>query len=211
MMNKLKSLLVFIIVLFWGCATQTQQVQFSKSQSITQTQEVLSPALTDPKVKEVGFDIDDTVLFSSPAFERGFASGNPYGSDEFWAIVNSSDKEVSKIKQKTRKIIEEHLKRGHKVYFITARRDVEGEKLKEFLSRELGIPKQNIFFAPHGKTQLIKQLGIDAFYGDSDSDMRYAIEAGAMPIGILRNPKSSYKRSYNPGSFDEFIIPDSEE
>ncbi|MCD6422931.1 MAG: hypothetical protein J7L42_02275, partial [Elusimicrobia bacterium] len=57
-------------------------------------------------------------------------SGNPYGSDEFWAIVNSSDKGVSKIKQKTRKIIEEHLKRGHKVYFITARRDVEGEKLK---------------------------------------------------------------------------------
>jgi len=210
-MKKLNFLFAFLLIYLWGCATPTQQVQLSQPQSIAQTQDVLSPALTNPNVKEVGFDIDDTVLFSSPAFERGFASGNPYGSDEFWAVVNSSDKEVSKIKQKTRKLIEEHLKRGHKVYFITARRDVNGENLKKFLSSEFGIPEENIFFAPHGKTQLMKQLSIDAFYGDSDSDMRYAIEAGAMPIRILRSPKSSYKRSYNPGSLDEFIIPDSEE
>ncbi|MEA2082519.1 MAG: HAD family acid phosphatase, partial [Elusimicrobiota bacterium] len=177
--------------------------------SVSAEKKVLSPALEDPAVKKVGLDIDDTVLFSSPAFDKGYESAQAY-TDEFWTIVNTSDEEVSLLKPKTIEIIKAHQKKGHEVFLITARNSSGGETLKKFMSKTLGIPENNIFFAPSGKTELIKKLGLDAFYGDSDSDIQYALDAGAMPIRIQRSPESGYKSKYNPGSLDEFIVPDSE-
>jgi len=213
-MKKIRILICFLFLVNFvvGCAAppvSQATPQVSESSAQTQTQ-ALSPALENPLVQEVGFDIDDTLLFSSPAFDRGYADAQPY-TDEFWKIINSSDEEVSIIKEKCYKILKAHQAKGHKVFLLTARNPEGGEVMKEYLSKKMGIPKENIFFAPHGKTARIKELGIDAFYGDSDSDMSYAEEAGAIPIRILRSPKSSYKGSCNPGSMDEFIIPDSEE
>ncbi len=195
-----------------GCAaprTALTQASPRAVESASAVKEILSPALEDPAIKKVGFDIDDTVLFSSPAFDKGYESAQAY-TDEFWRIVNASDEEVSILKEKTAKIIRLHQKKGHEVFLITARNPAGGAPLKKFMSKALNIPESNIFFAPGGKTELIKKLGLDAFYGDSDSDIRYAKEAGAMPIRIQRSPESGYKSSYNPGSLDEFVVPDSE-
>jgi len=202
-------------ILLAGCASSrtdlAPRAQASPRvvKSVSAAKEILSPALEDPKIKKVGFDIDDTVLFSSPAFDKGYESAQAY-TDEFWTIVNTSDEEVSLLKEKTAKIIRLHKAKGHEVFLITARNPAGGETLKKFMSKTLGIPEGNIFFAPGGKTELLKKLGIDAFYGDSDSDIKYAQEAGAMPIRIQRSPKSGYKSKYNPGSLGEFIVPDSE-
>jgi len=210
-MKKIRLLLsfLFLAVFVTGCAAP--QISQPKAQATAPVQtQALSPALENPEVHEVGFDIDDTLLFSSPAFDRGYAGAQPY-TDEFWKIINSSDEEVSIMKEKCYEILKAHQDKGHKVYLITARNSEGGEVLKKYLSGKVGIPEENIFFAPNGKTERIKELGIDAFYGDSDSDMRYAEEAGAIPIRIMRSPKSSYKGSCNPGCLNEFIVPDSEE
>ncbi|MBA3065152.1 hypothetical protein KJ633_02495 [bacterium] len=201
-----------LAILLAGCAApRTAVIQSSPGivENSGALKEILSPAIDDPSVKKVGFDIDDTVLFSSPAFDKGYESAQAY-TDEFWKIVNASDAEVSSMKEKTVKIIRAHQEKGHKVFLITARNPIGGEALKKFMSKTLNIPESNIYFAPGGKTKLIKQLGINAFYGDSDSDIRYAKEAGAIPIRIQRSPESGYKGSYNPGSLDEFVVPDSE-
>ena len=49
-------------------------------------------------VEAVGFDIDDTLLFSSPAFDLAFASDHEAFSPEFWSLVNESDRGRSCIK-----------------------------------------------------------------------------------------------------------------
>ncbi|MFQ3676157.1 MAG: HAD family acid phosphatase [Endomicrobiia bacterium] len=154
----------------------------------------------------VGFDIDDTLLFSTPNFDNALNSSVEAYSKEFWEMVNKSDYKYSKIKPTVKKIVDKHLKNGDEVYIITARKPYGGEHLKRYLSKTFGIPKKNIFFEPENKSQRIKNLKLDIFYGDSDGDVRDALSAGAKPIRILRAKESSYKKNYNVGSYNEEII-----
>jgi acid phosphatase (class B) len=167
-----------------------------------------------PQIKslKVGFDVDDTLLFSSPGFDRAKARKDvkPY-SWLFWRIVNESDAELSTVKKKTREILEKHKAEGAEIFVVTARHPHGGEELMRYLYRELGVPPTHVFFETKGKAERLEELGIEIFYGDSDSDITAAKEAGAKGIRILRSPKSSYKGKYNPGKFGEEIIEGSEE
>ncbi|MEW6556132.1 MAG: HAD family acid phosphatase [Elusimicrobiota bacterium] len=168
---------------------------------------------TAPKVQQsinVGFDCDDTLLFSTPAFEIANKSEYSEYSDEWWAIVNKSDEGNSIVKKVTEKILNEHKQKCDEIFVITSREDFEGDILRDFLNKTFGIKKQNIYFE-HKKANKIKELNISIFYGDSDSDITAAQEAGAKGIRILRSPKSSYKGKYHPGQLGEEIIPNSEE
>lgn len=152
-------------------------------------------------VKAVAFDVDDTLLFSSYAIDRGFATGGtPRPEDAlFWSQVNACDKgcpeetitlsdgssklipatKASTPKTKALELIKTHRALGHKVYAITARSDFNGEHLRLFLKEQFGIEKENVFFEPSneqpnnpaGKTDRIENLNLDIFYGDSDSDI----------------------------------------
>jgi len=212
-MKKFKSLFLTLIAALFlaGCAAAPVVPQQSAAQASAVAERLagINPALEDPSVKRVGLDIDDTLLFSSPAFDKGFAEAQAY-TDEFWTIVNASDEELSLIKPKTIEIINAHKEKGHEIFLITARNEAGGEVLKKYMASLLDIPEGNIYFAPSGKTELLKKLQIDAFYGDSDSDIQCAQEAGAIPVRIMRSPDSGYKSKYNPGSLGEFIVPDSE-
>jgi acid phosphatase (class B) len=167
------------------------------------------------EVTRVGFDIDDTLLFSSPAFNAAKAE-HPFGTDEFWAMVNRSDREHSIVKVRTREIVEEWKAAGAEVWAITARPGTEGDPVRDFISETFGIPRENVYFEKP-KTERIRGLGIQIFYGDSDSDIKDAQEAGAIGIRILRSPNSSYRnkdgtlRKYHPGIHGEEIVLDSEE
>lgn len=176
-----------------------------ENSSLTSTTTVV----VEQKLK-VGFDIDDTLLFSTPNFDNALNSSvEPY-SEKFWFMVNKNDKKYSKIKQKVKQILDQHLKNGDEVYIITSRKPYGGEYLKRYLSKTFKIPKENIFFEPEGKTERIRSLGIKIYYGDSDSDIKNALEAGAKPVRVLRAKESSYKKSYNVGNYNEEILPDSE-
>jgi acid phosphatase (class B) len=167
--------------------------------------------LTLNGVKRVGFDIDDTLLFSTPAFQKGYESdARPY-SKAFWKVVNASDRGNSIPKKKVRRVVKEYLKKGVKVYAITARKPHGGAKLKKFIHEVFGIPEENIYFEPVSKVKRILDLKLDAFYGDSDSDMEAALAAGIKAIRVERSAKSSYKKKYHPGKYGEPVLDNSAE
>jgi acid phosphatase (class B) len=170
------------------------------------------PSPVPEKRLRVGFDVDDTLLFSSPAFDKARQTkGVKNYSKAFWRIVNSSDEAVSGIKKKTRQILEKHQAKGDDIFVLTARHPDGGDALRKFLYKTIGVPPENVYFETRGKTKRIKMLRLDIFYGDSDSDISAAMEAGAKAVRILRSPKSGYKGKYNPGKYGEEIIKDSEE
>jgi acid phosphatase (class B) len=190
----------------------------SRMDSVTVAPAFLSVAqvLDIEGIRRAGFDVDDTLLFSSAAFAQGFASGHEYGSDEFWAIVNNSDREHSTVKQATREIVSSYREHGIELYAITARRAVGGAGLARHLSQVLGIPEANVFFEPDSKTERIRELGLDVYFGDSDTDITDATAAGVRAIRVQRSRKSSYRnedgtlRKYHPGDYGESVILKSE-
>lgn len=205
------------------------------------------------EAKSVGFDIDDTLAFTTSAFVRGFATGgSPVPQDGvFWNVVNGCDPgcpaetitlpdgttkdlpaaSASTAKAKARELIAFHKARGARVYAITARPDVNGDPLRGYVERELGIARDDVFFEPDmdlpgnpkGKTDRIESLGIDVFYGDSDSDItdaRHAFDDGNVKtvaaVRFLRSPKSSNRKAgrlakYHPGYFGEPVLEDTYE
>ncbi|RLD17670.1 MAG: hypothetical protein DRI36_03205 [Caldiserica bacterium] len=183
---------------------------FSCYTSTTTSTEYPVSQLKVEKYSKVGFDLDDTLLFSTPAFDYAFSSGVEPFSPEFWEIINEKTPELSRIKKKTFEILKKHKENGAEVYIITARKDYGKEKLLKFIREKFGVPPQNVYFTKD-KSSIIEELGIQVFYGDSDSDISEAIEGGAKPVRVLRSPKSSYKKNYNPGVYDEEILPNSEE
>ncbi len=159
---------------------------------------------------KVGFDVDDTLLFSTPAFQKGFESDTKPFSDEFWTVVNTSDRGNSVVKKKTLSILEKQRADGAEIYAITARKSNGGEVLKSYLNDIFSIPKSNVYFETEGKADRLRQLEIDIYYGDSDSDITAAMEAGIKAYRIERSTASSYQKKYNPGKYGEEIIENSD-
>lgn len=194
--------------------------------------------------RSVGFDIDDTLLFSTPTFTRAFATGGTPapGDAVFWTQANRCDagcpaetltladgtsKQLpasvpSGVKARVREQVALHQACGAEVYAITARPDIAGDALRAYVEQELGIPSDHVFFEPDldqpgnpaGKTDRMAQLGLDVFYGDSDSDItdsRKVEGATIRAIRVLRSPKSSNRsggrlNKYHPGYYGEPIL-----
>ena len=104
------------------------------------------PSTNVKKILRVGFDVDDTLLFSTPAFNKAKEEAR-WGTKEFWTLVNSYDEKVSIIKKKTKQIVEDYQKQGAEIFVITARPHYGGEKLKDFLNKVYQIHSKNVFFA----------------------------------------------------------------
>jgi acid phosphatase (class B) len=189
----------------WGCANPSEPADPKPEAEVV-------PAPEPPDPLRVGFDVDDTLLFSSPAFGVAFGTKGikPY-SKPFWEIVNGSDDGLSRVKKKTLEILKKHRAEGAEIFVITARRSHGGEGLKAFIDKTFAVPPDRVFFETRGKAKRIRALGLDLFYGDSDSDISAARDAGAEGVRILRSPKSSYKKKYTPGKYGERIVEGSEE
>jgi len=160
----------------------------------------------------VGFDIDGTLLHSDPAFNetRRISTNTPY-SQVWWGEVNmQSNRKFCKPKRMMTSILREYQKRNVEIYAITARHPPQGDYLKAYVSKTFDIPVENIFFEPDSKTAKIKDLKLDVFYGDSDTDIKYALEAGIPGIRVLRHPFSTYWKHYDPGKYGEEILRGSE-
>ena len=171
----------------------------------------------------IGMDVDDTVLFSSPGFQYAFNNTdgpngtNKYGerplsSDQFWSDMSCMFDKFSIPKEAARKVIDMHQKRGDKVYFITARPPVKNEILTSLLTRLFNLEGQPkaIFSGRTSKAVFINKHNISLFYGDSDSDISEAHEAGIRAIRFMRSPLSNNKTRYNPGKHGEVVLENSE-
>lgn len=153
----------------------------------------------EPGILRVGFDIDDTVLFTAQLFATAPRDSNQ-AVDYAW--INTHDRDYSLLIEPTVTLIQYFLAHGHEVYFITSRPPVNGEQLADFLSERLKIEVQvgeNLFFAPKEtingrrfttKHRVMKALNLDLFYGDADTDIIAALKAGVQPVRIVRTAAS---------------------
>lgn len=171
----------------------------------------------------VGFDIDDTLLFSSPGFWRGQRMFSP-GSQEylnnpaFWEKMNNGWDEFSIPKEVARELISMHVKRGDTLYFITGRSPTKTETVSKTLQDVFHIPAASmhpVIFAgdkpgQNTKTQWLRDKQIRMFYGDSDNDIRAARDNGIRAVRILRASNSTYRPAPAAGSFGEEVIVNSE-
>jgi acid phosphatase (class B) len=175
---------------------------------------------------EVGFDVDDTVLFSSPGFYYGYtnaegpAGTNRYGEDfldsdnVFWTDLNTDLDKFSIPKPSAREVIAMHKARGDTIYFITARPCPSGDPapLTERLNRVFGLDNEHpvVFTGKDPKATAIRERGIDLFYGDSDGDIEDALAADARAIRFIRSRLSTNPSPTSPGSFGEEVLLHSE-
>jgi len=154
----------------------------------------------------VGFDIDDTVLYSERAFVVAPKTEN--GRTDY-AWINTHDKEYSLFIDPIVTLIKYFRARGHGVYFITARPGPNGDSLAVFLKNNLNFEVKvdsNLFFSPKEykngikyttKHRVMQKLGIDIFYGDSDTDIIAALKADVHPVRIMRSKASLDEYSGN--------------
>ena len=152
-----------------------------------------------PGILNVGFDIDDTILFSRDVFLNiPESKSNP--TDYGW--VNMQDEKLSLFIEPTVELVKYFIKNGHNVFFITARSGENGHYLAKFLSDGLGLDviiNENLFFCPKEsindkrfttKHYQMKKLNLDLFYGDADTDMIAALKASVHPVRIVRHNES---------------------
>lgn len=165
----------------------------------------------------VGFDIDDTLLFSSPCFYHGKQKYSP-GSDaylhdmRFWQETNGGCDRYSLPKEVGRRLIDLHQARGDRIFFITGRPSTPGEKLSEILQQTFAIKAMNpvIFSSGPEKAAFIRQQGIALYYGDSDSDIRSARDAGIRGVRVMRAASSTNQPLPENGALGEEVIIDSD-
>ena len=131
-----------LLTVFICCSTAQKSVAPSSS------------AASEHRGVNVGFDVDDTLLFSSPAFNIAKKSGYSEYSEEWWTIVNKSDEGNSIVKKVAEKILNEHKAKGDQIFAITARDGTGGDVLRDFLNKTFGIKKENTYFS-NRKAELI--------------------------------------------------------
>ncbi|MBC8359343.1 MAG: acid phosphatase AphA [Candidatus Aminicenantes bacterium] len=210
--------LIFVFICLIG-ASCTQSIQESDIHWVTLKD--IARSLENQPVMNVGFDVDDTVLFSSPGYYYGQQKFSP-GSNayilekEFWDEMNNGLDRFSIPKECARKLIEIHKKRGDSIYFITARTGTESESVTEVLASTFGLknPNKVIFtgfkIGENLKVEPIKENKIQIFYGDADSDIKAAQAAGIRAIRIKRARNSTSRPLPKNGILGEEVLVNSE-
>ncbi|HBO23680.1 MULTISPECIES: acid phosphatase AphA [unclassified Providencia] len=171
----------------------------------------------------VGFDIDDTVLFSSPGFYRGKIefSPNDYSylkNPQFWEKMNNEWDQFSMPKQVGVDLVKMHLARGDTVYFITGRTKTKTETVTKYVQEGLAIPAdkmQPVIFAgdepgQNNKVSWMRDHKLTIYYGDADADIAAAKELNIRGIRVLRAANSSYQPLPKAGQFGEEVVINSE-
>lgn len=216
---KLRNLSVMIVFLFFSLNFVGAETFCYSTISINE----ISRSLPSHPVN-VGFDVDDTVLFSSPGFHYAFTNtdgpnktnrygSKPLSSDKFWEDMSSYFDKFSIPKESALQVIEMHKKRNDRIYFITARPKPQKEILTELLTQYFSLPANAppvIFSGKTSKCNFIKQHNIVVFYGDSDTDISEAHDAGIRAIRFMRSPLSTNKGKYKPGIYGESVLENSE-
>lgn len=222
---------VFCIAAVTACSSQTVRPTRNDARAPAKTiryvtlEEIAESLPADPVV--AGFDIDDTVLFSTPGFHYALANHdgpggrNRYGnsvqeilnSELFWNDMNGNFDRFSIPKQSGTALVRMHVDRGDRIVFITARDSSRISIVPKILMQALNLDKQPevVFTCSKPKRRSMKDKGVAIYYGDSDSDILAADSADARAVRILRSPLSNNKTSYTMvGQYGEPVMKDSE-
>ena len=79
--------------------------------------------------------------------------------------------------------------------------------MSALLNRTFGLDSPPvIFMGGRSKSIPIREHGIVLYYGDADTDIAEALEAGIRAIRILRSPVSIDPRKLQPGRYGEAVL-----
>lgn len=167
----------------------------------------------------VSFDIDDTVLFSSPCFYYGQQKYSPGKFDylknqDFWNEVNAGCDKYSIPKQIAVDLINMHQARGDQIYFITGRTAGNVDGVTPILQKAFNIKNMHpVEFmgdrertTKYNKTPGIIAHKVSIHYGDSDDDVLAAKEAGIRGIRLMRAANSTYQPMPTLGGYGEEVL-----
>ena len=178
----------------------------------------------------VGFDVDDTLIFSAPGFNelqkeydpevirpRDYSKLTPqqkFEYREFWNRLNEEYDDQSVPKKIAKRLLDLHLARGDDIWIISKRQSSQPDtgtctKRYERLF-DVKLPHPVIFTQLKDKTPFLAERYIEYYYGDSDSDITAAVAAGAVPIRVKRGPGSYAKDPPHNGQLGEAVLKDSE-
>lgn len=124
-------------------------------------------------------------------------------------------------KQSAQDLINMHLKRGDRIFFITGR--TKHSKDKNYTSTKLSKTLKRFFNLPYevyveytadtptggfkyDKSFYIKKHNVSIHYGDSDDDILAARELGIRGIRVQRAPNSTNPQKLNGGYGEEVLI-----
>ena len=206
--------IISVVLVNCVCVEQEENIRWVTLKEIARSLENQLPM-------NVGFDIDDTVLFSSPGYYYGRQKYSPENKaftimEEFWNEMNNGLDRFSIPKECARKLIELHKKRGDSIYFITSRTKTKTETVTELLVKTFNLENAHkviftgVKLGENVKIKPIKENKIQIFYGDADSDIEAALEAGIRAIRIMRAVNSTNKPLPKNGSFGEEVMVNSE-
>lgn len=202
--------------------SSTDMIQASQDSSLNWvTVEQLKQELKNKPPMAVGFDIDDTVLFSSPGFYHGQQVFSPNGysylsNQKFWDKINCEWEEFSMPKEIAKQLISIHQEHGDDIYFITGRTSSSCEITTKYIKDTFHVKNMHpVIFAGssreiYTKVAPIKEHNIQVYYGDSDGDIISAREGGAEGIRVIRAANSSYKPAPKNGIYGERVVANSQ-
>lgn len=190
-------------------------------------------ALVFPKRKiVVGFDVDDTLIYSAPAFNalqpeydpdvirpKSLPALNPDQRakyHEFWNRLNGEYDDRSVVKVVAQKVLKLHLDRGDDVWIISKRQSIVPEPREDVVTkryeRMLGVklPHPVVQTQLRDKTPFLCERQIELYYGDADTDITASVTAGATPIRIKRASDSYAKDAVHDGQLGELVVHGSE-
>jgi len=179
----------------------------------------------------VGFDVDDTLVFSAPAFNALQPEYDPdvirprdYAAlaveqkakyHEFWNRLNEEYDDRSIPKKIGKRLLDLHRARGDTIYIISRRQSAvpPTETATHRYERMFGVALERPLVQTElkDKTPFICERRIDYYYGDSDSDVTAAVTAGAVPIRVKRAADSYAKDYVHNGQLGELVLKDSEQ
>ena len=168
----------------------------------------------------VGFDLDDTLLFASAIVEKNcpHANGKKFQDmgDLIYQKMNCDDVRFTIPKRIGKELIAFHQLRGDELYFITARAFTpcvnQGYSINDWIKETFNIKnfRPVIFtdtdFGKGTKAHWLKENKIAVYYGDSDSDIEAAQQAGILGIRVMRASNCMKVSENHIGKYGEMVI-----
>ena len=180
----------------------------------------------------VGFDVDDTLIFSAPAFNALQPDYDPdvirpkdYNAltpeqkakyHEFWNRLNAEYDDRSIPKKIGKRLLDLHIARGDEIWIVSKRQSIVPPPKEDVVTRRyermFGVKLKHPVVQTQlkDKTPFLYQRRIEYYYGDADGDITAAVAAGAVPIRVKRAPDSYGKDKVHNGQLGEIVIADSE-
>ena len=179
----------------------------------------------------VGFDVDDTLIFSAPAFNAlqpaypaeiirpknyaALTTAQRRQYHQFWNLLNEQYDDRSIPKRIGKALLDLHLKRGDDIYIISRRQGTVSttNTVTRRLERMFGVHFAHPVIQTDlkDKTPFIAKRHITYYYGDSDSDITAAVGAKAVPIRVQRSLASYAQDVPHEGQLNEIVLENSRE